>query len=756
MKVIFVSANDTGIMVNGVPFSTNVSIWEQSDFRGRFLADIVKDASTKTSVRNIETILSEIMGEQLTVSNYNEILGRLETLIESVSRDNETVLKNVLKTSSVGSNTKVSHATRAFWESGMASAKICVKETSIIRIGTPASLLDTLNKEHPTEYFPKTGGPSIEFDVTFTERLGFPFGLKWKCEATPEAGKFKVEISDTRFLNLVGEIKPGDKGPIFTPYSLGNEAKNKEINELYSLGNMLAEIYKHAAVKELADVAQVWMYLAYIYMVLVEIYGDEITAVIAAEIAAVIAAIKADTVMITTDRVVYLLCKILTLSCVYTGSREGVTSGGCTLKHFLAGPVDYNLKFRNILENCYRKVHGHNSSIIMGLRIMSLDFNNFQYFRWVNDKLRITSGAFQTKDNVLSIKALFAGEISKIQGYQSHIETIKTWYDSLSPNDFTDDAIVSQHYSDFCKAIEPFKCEQMITKRKTRDYLLNAGGLLTAIALTVGVAVVSDPNSVNIPNLENTVTANNGGMSLRKQVSKNRKVKGGGDYEYENSLGYYDYVFMNYVYKKYISSKYHYITPEIIKGNKELSAFYATLYDYCVNKYNDILIKLDAATYRPANLIDAAKLSADFANLYTDIKEVLLDKENDEDIILIGNKLSESIYFADDYYEEKEALGKELTRIYDETFVAERAREEAREAAKKAKGVKGDTYDKRMQKFLSQRQDVVAMLRKQARDKSLIKRREGMGMGMGMGMGPPLYTGGRKTKKRRKTKKNKK
>ena len=92
--------------------------------------------------------------------------------------------------------------------------------------------------------------------------------------------------------------------------------------------------------------------------------------------------------MITTDSVVYFLCKILNIPAVYTGSREGVKSGHCSLKYFNVGEPDYALNLKNLLMREVQRIKQHNTSTMNCIRhilqvkdsgtgLLSLDVFNF-------------------------------------------------------------------------------------------------------------------------------------------------------------------------------------------------------------------------------------------------------------------------------------------------------------------------------------------------------------------------------------------
>jgi hypothetical protein len=63
-----------------------------------------------------------------------------------------TELKNILKSSTIGSNTKISDATHVLWESGFNSKDVCRRD-DFTRIRTSAATLDPISKDHYDELF---------------------------------------------------------------------------------------------------------------------------------------------------------------------------------------------------------------------------------------------------------------------------------------------------------------------------------------------------------------------------------------------------------------------------------------------------------------------------------------------------------------------------------------------------------------------------------------------------------------------------
>jgi len=360
----------------------------------RFILDLIKDGKEGEGISNMKEIIENCFKNSYRVSNYDffpnymQIIKSFETsagVRDSIEQFQE-VLPNILKTSTVGSTMLISDATRVNHESGFDPIKIC--RGKFKSFGTAASILDTATKTRVDEWFPRPG-QRITFDSNFIYSLGLPPGMNWSCRGLAAPGSFHVSINYGNGNIIESDISRDDGLGDFTEYSKGNRLKNNDINDIWSTKTKIKtaekcdQIQKIAITKELGDVAQIWMYYAY---VMIEILLKNLN--------------RIDALMITTDSVVYLLCIILFLPCVYTGSREGVQSGRCTLKHFLPGDIDYGKMYTNLIKAYYDHIYSNNNAIILALRIMSLDFNKFTYYRYYGDdeSLRRTYGNYQTDE----------------------------------------------------------------------------------------------------------------------------------------------------------------------------------------------------------------------------------------------------------------------------------------------------------------------------------------------------------------------
>ena len=626
---------------------TNIALLDENNFYKRFQADIVKDANTKTSITRIAQILGGILDIAVD-SNYKRTLDGIDTIIDESTKDNETILKNILKTSTVGSNTQISDAEYVFWESGFASEKICRSNPE--KIGTPASILDTLNKEQPNMYYPQPG-TTITFNPSFTQRLGFPYELTWSCSANDD-GTFNVTISyvrngvETNMVSIVSPPPNHDRGG-FSKYSFGNEEKNALINT----GTLpYEEIYRHLLIKELADVAQVWMYFAFIVINGMSAIGN-----------------RNRSLMITTDSVVYLFCKLLNISSIYTGSRQGVTSGGCTLKQYLIGEPNYPKKLLNMVDIARKRIFGNNAAIQLGINIMFVDLNKFEYYRIEGDKLKRTYGGVNVNTDLkrTGIKDLFSHYSDVISARNTEIdrltEELKLAVIASRP---ADEAAVTAYYDNYCRKIEEQKVPQFITKLPSKNYILNPSVLLTDFAAIVGYAVPPSILGIDITKLEPDTGAGPGPAPVtleltgatggrKKHININRinmnkkktfTKRGGGKHEYVNDTGYYECFVLCYIYKFFFEEKK--ISIDIIEKYSEFQSLFAMYYDIYVS-YINLGIKDDNFnTIFPKGNVD-----------------YILEHISDEDIIYIGNYMSQFIYFAQDIDEENYLLNYEIVVV---------------------------------------------------------------------------------------------
>ena len=346
------------------------------DLTGRYFSDMVKDSQTEVKVNNVIQKLNDCFGHNPNIppniADYKRRLQQYDDRVATAYTSNITIFKNILKTSTVGSNIQISDAEYALWESGLGCNSVC-RNRNMKTVKTSAATLDSLLKQRYDLLF----NPFVTFDETFSEYLGIPGGLRWQTSPDlPNTQKSNVNIQfwtpaaaqaaaqAVRNSQIDNELNtPGSRGD-FNGIDggngdiMGNDLKNTKINSL-TAPEGCPQMKRLFIIKEIGDVAQVWMYLAFIL-----IMGYSRTQV----------------VMVTTDSVVYLFCILLKLSCIYTGERVGVQSGCCTLKHYLGGDPDYLQKYNNMVEVHANRIIQHNNSIALGLKILVQDPSMFDYY----------------------------------------------------------------------------------------------------------------------------------------------------------------------------------------------------------------------------------------------------------------------------------------------------------------------------------------------------------------------------------------
>ena len=221
-----------------------------------------------------------------------------------------------------------------------------------------ASTLSPLAPPQPMQVEPLQQSATqitVVFDNKFCQRFGFPSGFTWSATNIPNTtDKFNVTFKCDAIAEVSGEVKWGDKYNKAPFNVLGNKEKNKKINKLMmksagepfnatSPSDASKEIFRLLLMKELGDVMQVFMFYAYVMIKRYETRPppppSDASPSDASPLDYLIKHLCApipieDNAMLTVDSVVYLLCRILGLPCVYTGARAGVQSGQAFYKLF--------------------------------------------------------------------------------------------------------------------------------------------------------------------------------------------------------------------------------------------------------------------------------------------------------------------------------------------------------------------------------------------------------------------------------------
>ena len=353
----------------------NVSL-QLDTLKGRFYADMIKDMGVPypgvtTSLTNdqIIDILNTAFGkdspflQDTTITNANAYKSQtLQQRYNQIMRDNANNIKqyrNILKTS-VTAVSGYSNARYQFYESGLGVKRICANkaEGECINVDTAAAHLDTAGKDKSdaTAHF------NMLINSDTFESYGFPPGTairtNWinvnNCEIAinglPNPQNPSEKSGPDDFIPLYRE-----PSPILGPYTSGNAQKNKAL--LYALveRNLDPNIMKYILlVKEFGDVLQVMEY-----------YG--IVTYLEEQLGVPKEIIRPRFNMQTTDSVVFDLCVSLELPCTYTGSREGVTSGGITVIMYEYVETPPETILQNRLTSIYQGLNGRLNSLKFGI-----------------------------------------------------------------------------------------------------------------------------------------------------------------------------------------------------------------------------------------------------------------------------------------------------------------------------------------------------------------------------------------------------
>ena len=667
---------DTGAPV---VIETNVNLLDETAMRLRLLCDFIKDALTKSPLTTEQckqiiraiycsgNIVSEpnvnlppspmnatVIANWFT-SAYETLLAQLEEILDNDGniKAKTTELINQPKLSTVGSNTKISDAMHVFWESGFGSDLI-MRSKGYTNILTPAAIMDPLNKEAQNAYFPPAH-LNIVFDKTFTKRLGFP-DTKWGCfsgvvsiQYTQLIHSLPVILSHPFSINTTkAEVKASHLSQ-FAEYVKGNKEKNADILK-YTLSGFnfnpdhtikdiknkadIMEIIKILETKELGDVAQVWLYLAYL------IENDLLEQ-------------REKALMITTDSVVYLFCQLLNLSCAYTGSRAKVESKKCSIYHYIAGEPDYELKIKNMVQIAYdiaeQKILTQKFILAHVIADPVLDFRymGLSRSRTLVKKLgrtdENTGKAITDPVRIQSIIDSFKGARDELETkHQGLLEKKKEFDELIEANKPQNDATVNARFEEFNATILPYRCEIYFTKVKGEykgyDYILQdkfrdilypnwmtptaGGGLLGGSSI----------DKVNYMTNE---------TSSSKSISNEKNYVGGIRSDIDDEITLVEATILTCSYLILLEQAKLTKSIEDEFDENEISLF-AITYDNLAYNINDIQYEeLYQRIFNKPLLV---------FNPSTQTQEQIM--LNDENILVIGVVLSEYLYFAKDKAEE--------------------------------------------------------------------------------------------------------
>ena len=352
--------------------STLIDTLKRDSLKDRFYADMIKDmgvpysGTTSLASNEIKEIINIAFGNDSPFQNNNtentntyksRILQQRYNKVTTEKVDSITIYRNILKTSTLAIS-GFSNAPYQFYESGLGVDKICANKTVGCKsVDTAAAHLDTAgkNKSGATAYFNMKIDP-----ITFVS-YGFPndteIETKWinvndcqiKINGLPDASDL--------FIDLYPDIDD-----LLKPYTLGNAQKNKVLYNLLQNKNYQqdkAKMKNILLVKEFGDVLQVMKYYGIVTYLeeQYKLFDTNIDDIGAKKI------IRPNFNMQTTDSVVFDLCVSLELPCTYTGSREGVTSGGISISIYEYVQTPPATIIRNRLTSIYQGFNGQLKSL---------------------------------------------------------------------------------------------------------------------------------------------------------------------------------------------------------------------------------------------------------------------------------------------------------------------------------------------------------------------------------------------------------
>ena len=264
--------NAQEITINNNNIETNIAFFNNYKPYARFYYDIIKDGRAATPIQNFEQKMND-KGFPLpefpvedrrhpTTNALESHIEALERMMDSSMPEDIDIYKNILKTSTFN-NTKVLTATEiVFLESGLGAEKVCIN--SIKKVATIATLLDPASTVAYDIFYPLVNNNTISFDANFMNAMGFQ-NMLWSQTRT-DANTVNVNITYANQTRVTGNINSNITiNPFnlsgFTNYMIGNNDKNISINNTDVDTDTFVKLIEQ---KELGDVAQVWMYFAFI------------------------------------------------------------------------------------------------------------------------------------------------------------------------------------------------------------------------------------------------------------------------------------------------------------------------------------------------------------------------------------------------------------------------------------------------------------------------------------------------------------
>ena len=501
--IIFTDSNDE---------TSGYIIEFQSDIltrKNRFIGDVIKDGLNKIKYNQLpsdwQTLTSGIstMSKSLLDTYYNNV--------DEKTNQYEKLYSRILKTTAEGSVNNEMKILSEPWvvrETGSHPETLSELPNGTIKCNDsvasyldPASPLDSdkvmgqrLNvDENGVVYEPSENHEidmrGISIDEQFFTAMGFPTGqfslnvTYDNTDATVEENtkgelddQYKysygvnVNIADKSLGGMVTRGRKYEKNRFKTDWDSNSDSTLYEHINGAGKGNVVKnEAYKDTSddskkklilgFKEIGDVFQVLMYyiwFMWLFHLAFNKSGENQTKIkqkLASQLC-----------MITTDHVVYTMCKDFELTCIYTGSTEGLTSGRINLYKYqksdlIITPDQYNDKITNMANSYYGRMKTINRRIQMGLAKMRIDTKNTwmlplldnkdHVFFLGNSELRTllsnrNPNIFRGSEKHKQILDLFKEEIDAISDLNAEIEQtiayeIKQYTDKLVKDDNSDD-----------------------------------------------------------------------------------------------------------------------------------------------------------------------------------------------------------------------------------------------------------------------------------------------------------------------------
>ena len=609
-----------------VGINTNLAYVTLELLYKRFFADIIKDSQAGTAVPadKILQLLQKCYPALVdlippSIAHYKTILHDIEDKVFGNIKDKIHEHLNIPKTTGCGNNLGVSDAHQSIWESGYGPAELC--RNPVQTIITPASKLDPLGKGTADIYWPDDN-VNLTFGKNFCNRLGFP-NTEWKKEGTRITITYtdNSTISDritenTTLANLKASLT-------FGPYLQGNSEKNTTINGLdQNNADNWSRFIKLVETKALGDVAQVWLYFAYVVL---HYNGLTITTKSGTDLG-----IRSDVVMLTTDSVVYLLCVILNLACVYSGSKHGWMphTNSCTLYSHIPGEIDYRKKFTTMLDIVFERIMNHNLNTAITLSAARKKLSTLFYYYTLRRGGKI---ALSNNYHKADVNTIIKTYIKTLEEQTNAAQVIYNVYYEKKDTILTQGDI-DREYAIFLSGMNPFHIVHVVTRINAEKTILMPESPLTMAILTI----------INIPSVtkahlqsgSSSTLSNMAGGAFVKQPN-NSSIESYNDYNTCLMLCYTYYTLSKMVRESNNTSAHLNVIP--LGNNNIMNNIFPLFYDY----YISLITVISTEDYF-SSLQDLVprELTGDHNNLISHIKE-------------FGTELAEYVPFQEHYTKAK-------------------------------------------------------------------------------------------------------